>query len=72
MISNHKSLAGIALILAMLACSLPAVAQPTVVADQTATITAPTVGEPTDDAEVTPTVPAGVSGADDRARPRGT
>jgi hypothetical protein len=47
MASNHKSLAGITLILAMLACSLPGIAQPTVVPDQTATSTAATLQQPT-------------------------
>jgi hypothetical protein len=53
MISNHKSLAGISLILAMLACSLPAVAQPTLVGNNTATVTAATVQETTDGRDVT-------------------
>lgn len=44
---NRKSLAGISLILAMLACSLPGVAQPTAVIDQTVTVTAATPQEPT-------------------------
>jgi hypothetical protein len=55
MISNHKSLAGIGLMLAMLACSLPAVAQPPVVSNHTATFTAATVQEPTDGSDVPPT-----------------
>jgi hypothetical protein len=44
---NHKSLAGISLILAMLACSLPGVAQPTDVVDQTVTVPTATQQEPT-------------------------
>jgi hypothetical protein len=53
---NHKSLAGISLILAMLACSLPDIAQPTAVGDQTVTVTTGTLQEPTSNGTaVTPT-----------------
>jgi hypothetical protein len=53
---NRKSLAGISLVLAMLACNVPSVVQPTVVGDQTATVTAATPQEPThDDTAVSPT-----------------
>jgi hypothetical protein len=47
MASTHKSLAGISLILAMLACNLPGAVQPTEVGDQTVTATATTQQEPT-------------------------
>ena len=47
MASNRKSLAGISLILAMLACNLPDIAQPTIVDNQTVTVTAATLQEPT-------------------------
>ena len=54
MASNHKSLAGLSIILAMLACSVPGVVQPTVVGDQTATVTAAAPQEPTRDASDVP------------------
>jgi len=54
MASNRKSLAGISLILAILACNLPDIAQPTVVNDQTATVTAATLQEPTRDSTDVP------------------
>ena len=54
---NRKSLAGISLVLAMLACSVPGVVQPTQVGDQTATVTAATPQKPTRDGNaVSPTV----------------
>ncbi|HJR78623.1 MAG TPA: SH3 domain-containing protein [Anaerolineales bacterium] len=50
------SLAGIALLLGMLACSLPGVAQPTAIVDQTATVTVVTPRDPTSDgSEIAPT-----------------
>lgn len=53
---NRKSLAGISLVLAMLACNVPGVVQPTLVGDQTATVTAATPHEPTHDgSDVPPT-----------------
>ena len=56
MTSNYKSLAGISLLLAMLACNVPGVAQPTAVGDQTASVTAATLQEPTHSgSEVPPT-----------------
>jgi hypothetical protein len=46
MASNRKSLAGISLILAILACNMPGVVQPTEVGDETATIPASTLQDP--------------------------
>lgn len=54
MASNHKSLAGISLILALLACNVPGVAQPTIVGDQTVTATAATPQEPTRNGSTVP------------------
>ena len=44
-------------LLAMLACSLPGVAQPTAVGDQTATVTAATLQDPTQDGSDVPRTP---------------
>ncbi len=71
---NHKSVAGISLVLAMLACNLPDIAQPTVVGDQTVTVTAATLQEPTrNGTAVTPTAtasptPSGSAALEKRAR----
>ena len=59
---NRKSLAGISLVLAMLACNVPGVVQPTVVGDQATTVTAATPHEPTrDGSDVPSTATATVS-----------
>src|SRR5687767_15439516 len=56
MASNHKSLAGLSVILAILACNVPGVVQPTLVGDQTMTVTAATLPETTQDgSDVPPT-----------------
>lgn len=54
MASNHKSLAGLSIILTLLACNVPGVVQPTLVGDQTSTVTATTTQEPTRNASAVP------------------
>jgi hypothetical protein len=59
---NRKSLAGISLVLAMLACNVPGVVEPALVGDQTVTVTAVTAQEPTRDSNVvSPTVTVSVT-----------
>jgi hypothetical protein len=72
--SKHASLAGIGLLLATLACSLPGIAQPTAVVDQTPTMTAVTPREPTSEgSEIPPTATLSASATPDiTATPQGS
>jgi hypothetical protein len=55
---NRKSLAGLSLILAILACNVPGDAQPTLVGDQTMTATAATPPDPTHEGSDVPPTPS--------------